>query len=113
MHFNKAKAQGEKSGQKFLDKGEDCLDLANILHGASDRQHKIADSKNDTAHAQHYNASKLGASADKLDKIGDALIADAIEVMGELAMDADQPHFAKQPDIALPACGIIPKAVPK
>jgi hypothetical protein len=113
MHFEKAKRQGEKSGQKFLDKAEDCLDLAKALHSASDQQHKIADSKNDTAHAQHYNASKLDANADKLDKVSEALIADAIEVRSESAMDAERPRFRKQPDIALPASGIIPKAVPK
>jgi hypothetical protein len=113
MHFEKAKRQGEKSGQKFLDKAEDCLDLAKTLHSASDQQHKIADSKNDTAHAQHYNASKLDANADKLEKVSEALIADAIEVGGESSMAAERSRFRKQPDIALPASGIIPKAVPK
>jgi hypothetical protein len=112
MHFEKAKRQGEKSGQKFLDKAEDCLGLAKTLHNASDQQHKIADSKNDTAHAQHYNASKLDANADKLEKVSEALIADAIEVGGESSMAAERSRFRKQPDIALPASGI-PKAVPK
>src|SRR5476649_1717337 len=110
MHFEKAKRQGDKSGQKFLDKAEDCLDLAKTLHSASDQQHKIADSKNDTAHAQHYNASKLDANADKLEKVSEALIADAIEVGGELSMAAERSRFRKQPEIALPASEIIPKA---
>jgi hypothetical protein len=112
MYFAKAKAQGEKSGQKFLDKAKECLDVARALHRASDQQHKIADSKNDTVDAQHYNASKLDANADKLEAVSGALIADAIEVRGEFAVD-ERPHFRERSDTALPASGIFPKAVPK
>ena len=95
MYFEKAKRQSKKSEQKFLDKAKDCQDLANALHSASDQQHKIAESKNDTSHAQHHNAFKLNANANKLDKVSEALVADAVELKGELAMDAEHPQIRK------------------
>jgi hypothetical protein len=112
MYFARAKAQGEKSGQKFLDKAKECLGVAKALHRASDQQHRIADSKNDTADAQHYNASKLDANANKLEAVSGALIADAIEVRDEFAID-ERLQFRERPEIALPASPVIPKAVPK
>ena len=80
----------EKSANSLLAKAEDCFDLAKTQHVEADAQHDIADTQLDAAARQrrigiqqHEGADKLDASADKLDAVGNALVDNAVEMMGE------------------------------
>ena len=74
------KALLEKSVEVIMEKAEDCLDLAKTQHEIADQQHAIADQQQD--------------SADKLDTLGHALIAEAIDLKGEMEIVAARvnPH---------------------
>lgn len=110
MNFDKAKIRGEKSAQRLMAKAEECLDVANDLHWASGQQHKIADTKQDTAQEQHDNAVKIEDTADKLDTVSESLIVEAIAAKSEFTLDAERPRFQKV-DIAQPKSGTVSKAI--
>ena len=86
MRFEKRLVK--KSVEALAEKAEDCFDLAKVQHKNAEQQHEIADKQHEIAHEQHDNASKLDTSADKLDAVARALTAEAIELKGELEMDA-------------------------
>jgi hypothetical protein len=80
----------EKSAEGLLEKSEDCFglaktqqDLAEQLHTAATMQEVNATEQQKIAVAQHDNADKLNAKADKLITLGHALESDAVEIMGE------------------------------
>jgi hypothetical protein len=112
MRFEKRLVQ--KSVQALMNKAEDCLDLAKTQHKAADQQHEIADKQHEISHEQHDSAAKLDTSADKLDIVSDALIAEAIELKGELEMDAGRtsPRLRLLLEGAPPLSAPIPKAIP-
>ena len=71
----------------LINKAQDCFDVAKT-------QHEIADKQSD--------------NADKLDTIGNALVDNAVDLNGELVMDANR----TSPRIRLPEIpnGVAPKA---
>jgi hypothetical protein len=81
----------EKSANSLLAKAEDCFDLAKTQHVETDAEHNIADTQLDSAARQkrigmqqHEGADKPDASANKLDSVGNALVDNAVEIMGEI-----------------------------
>jgi hypothetical protein len=113
MNFEKRLLQ--KSAGALMDKAEDCLDLAKTQHKAADQQHEIADKQHEISHELHDNAAKLDTSADKLDTVGGALITEALELKGELEMDAGRtsPRLRMMFDAASSESRPILKAIPK
>jgi hypothetical protein len=81
--LNIAKVVLEKSVDTLIDKAEDCFDRAKAGHEQADKQHEIAE-------VQHQNADKVEASADHLVTLGKALVADAVELKGEMEIVAAQ-----------------------
>jgi hypothetical protein len=96
--MHSAKERLEKTVNALIDKAEDCFDLAKAQHKAADLQHVLADK-------QHENADKLDTSADKLDTVGDALTNDAIELRGDLEIEARRtsPRLQSLLEAAAPA----------
>ncbi len=58
---------------KLMDKAGDCLDRAKSGHALAVDQHELAET-------QHQSADKVDAHADRLEKLGHALIDDALEL---------------------------------
>ena len=93
----------EKSANTLLEKAEDCFSLAVSQQGLADKQHEIAAAQHENADQQHenavqqHNADKLDVNADKLDTnaikldanvdrlntMGRALLAGAVEIKGD------------------------------
>jgi hypothetical protein len=126
MNFEKALLQN--SVDVLMEKAEDSFDLAKTQHELADQQHasadklharahaqhEMADKQHEHAHKQHENADKQHESADKLDTLGRELQAGAVELKGEMEIDAvrTSPRPVMLPDTAdpLPA-GTGPAAV--
>lgn len=91
-----------------MEKAEDSFDLAKT-------QHELADKQHESAHKQHESADRQHESADKLDTLGHALEAEAVELKGEMEMDAGRtsPRLVERPDGVPPEAGSIPAASPK
>jgi hypothetical protein len=113
MRFEKRLVK--KSVEALAEKAEDCFDLAKVQHKNAEQQHELADKQHEIAHEQHDNAAKLDTSADKLDAVARALTADAIELKGDLEMDAGRtsPRLRLLFEAAPPKSEPSLKAIPK
>ena len=74
-----------------MEKAEECFDRAKNKHGTPDQQREIADTQHEIAQKldhiadkQDQIADKQHASANKLDTIGHALTADAVDLTSKV-----------------------------
>jgi hypothetical protein len=86
----------------LIDKAQDCLAVAQDQHKIADKQHKIADSQNEIADRQ-------GDNADMLDSVGNALMGKAVDLHGELDINAPHIRLRERADGAPPKAESLPK----
>jgi formylmethanofuran dehydrogenase subunit C len=70
----------EKSANTLLERAEDCFSLAASQQGLADKQHEIAAAQHENADQQHENAVRQHSDADKLDDNADKLDTNAIKL---------------------------------
>jgi formylmethanofuran dehydrogenase subunit C len=80
----------EKPANTLLEKAEDCFSLAASQQGLADKQHdnavqqhSDADKLDVNADKLDTNAIKLDANVDRLNTMGRALLAGAVEIKGD------------------------------
>ena len=79
-----------KSADALLKKATECIDIAKDQHHLAERLHEVAsqqlsnaEKQQDIARRQHLSADTLEEKASKLDDVGNALEAKAVEIAGD------------------------------